>query len=128
MAKLAPCELDPFCAEIEQLGFAFAPLVISNSEIELILAELDRLPSDKAARREQTYAARNLLQSAPSVARLANGVRVRALASSVIGTAFPVRGILFDKVPARIGKLGGIRTRSFQSPTEKKCPALLPGQ
>jgi hypothetical protein len=124
MVALAPCELDPFCAEIAQLGFAFAPLVYSNSEIESILDELGRLTVHKTARRDRTYAARNLLQTVPSVARLANEVRIREIVSSVIGDGFPVRGILFDKLPAANWQVGWHQDQIIPVADRKEAPGF----
>ena len=51
------------------------------------------------SRRGSTYAMRNLLAQVPAIGALANSEPLRSLAGQVIGEgAFPVRGILFDKV------------------------------
>jgi len=82
-------------------GYAIVPGVIGPAEVERILHALDAAGgAEGARRRESVYAIRNLLDAVPEVRALAESSAVRALVEPVLGaSAFPVRGILFDKTP-----------------------------
>jgi hypothetical protein len=87
--------------QLEKDGYAIVPGAIGRAEVERLLAALDAAGgSEGARRRESVYAIRNLLDAVPEVRALAESPAVRALVEPVLGaSAFPVRGILFDKTP-----------------------------
>jgi ectoine hydroxylase-related dioxygenase (phytanoyl-CoA dioxygenase family) len=92
--------LNGYCEEISERGFTLIADVVSEGEIVAIVAELDRLSAGQSSRRGQVYAARNLLSTVPAIATLARAPQVHSLVEPVVGKDhFPVRGILFDKVP-----------------------------
>jgi Phytanoyl-CoA dioxygenase (PhyH) len=87
-------------SEIETDGFALIPTAVSEDEIEAVLEALAQPLAGQSSRRGRVYAARNLLATVPAIAELANGTAIRELVEQILGkNAFPVRGILFDKVP-----------------------------
>jgi ectoine hydroxylase-related dioxygenase (phytanoyl-CoA dioxygenase family) len=88
-------------AQLEENGYAIVPDLIGRAEVERLLQALDAAGgAEGARRRESVYAIRNLLDAVPEVRALAESPAVRALVEPVLGTsAFPVRGILFDKTP-----------------------------
>jgi hypothetical protein len=93
-------DLNAFFDDVNQLGFAIVPDVIIDADVEAIISELARLPVGESSRGGQMYAARNLLSTVPRIASLAGAPAIRQLVQKVLGIgAFPVRGILFDKVP-----------------------------
>lgn len=93
-------DVEAYCAEVDVKGFALVSEVVSNGDIETIFAELGHLQAGQSSRRGKVYAARNLLSTAPSIANLARSSEVHGLVAPILGsTSFPVRGILFDKVP-----------------------------
>ncbi|HEX8455025.1 MAG TPA: phytanoyl-CoA dioxygenase family protein [Longimicrobium sp.] len=88
-------------ALLEEDAYAIVPHVIGRAEVERLLHALDAAGgAEGARRRESVYAIRNLLDAVPEVRALAESPAVRALVEPVLGaSAFPVRGILFDKTP-----------------------------
>jgi hypothetical protein len=94
-------DLKASSTEIDERGFAIVPKVIGDKDIEAIISELARLPVGKSSRGGQMYAARNLLSTVPALAKLARATEILRLAEGILGDgAFPIRGILFDKVPS----------------------------
>jgi len=87
--------------QLEEDGYAIVPDVIGRAEVERLLHALDAAGGTEGARRrESVYAIRNLLDAVPEVRALAESSAIRALVEPVLGaSAFPVRGILFDKTP-----------------------------
>ncbi|MDB6124143.1 MAG: protein involved in biosynthesis of mitomycin antibiotics/polyketide fumonisin [Pedosphaera sp.] len=87
----------------DRLGFALIPNVIGQEEMaQLIQAITQTNPNSTAIRQrgQGTYAMRNLLETVPAVKTLAASTPIRLLVESILGpTAFPVRGLLFDKTP-----------------------------
>lgn len=92
-------ESDVFC-QVETDGFAVRENVLCDSETDhLIHAIESRQDGDGLFRQGRIFAVRNLLDL-PEVRTLAESKAVRDLACEVLGhEAFPVRGILFDKIP-----------------------------
>lgn len=86
--------------EIEENGFALRENILSPSEIDRLLAALDQINRPGTLRRRNVvFAIRNLLEDSPEVRALANSTAIRALVEPILGPeAFPVRGILFDKI------------------------------
>ena len=104
MTQVKPVPLDPL-EQIDRDGFALPAETVDQRVVRDLLAAIDRLdddPTGKATirRRGRGYAMRNLLDRLPEVRRLATSPRVASFANYVLGSsAFPVRGLLFDKVP-----------------------------
>jgi hypothetical protein len=88
--------------EVEKNGFATCRAVASPSEIAELLAAISRMNQHPGLRKKMgIFAVRNLLEECPEIQKFASSPFVRDLVEPVLGTAcFPVRGILFDKVPA----------------------------
>jgi Phytanoyl-CoA dioxygenase (PhyH) len=84
--------------EIWTDGFAVCEGVVSPQAIDELLEALNGIgPGDSGHRRGGI---RNLLEASPQVRALANSPNVAHFVEGVLGPgAFPVRGILFDKVP-----------------------------
>jgi hypothetical protein len=93
-------DLNAFFDDVSNLGFAIVPNVLLDQDIDSIISELAQLPSGESSRGGRMYAARNLLSTVPKVGELAGAPKIRPLVQRILGnTTFPVRGILFDKVP-----------------------------
>jgi ectoine hydroxylase-related dioxygenase (phytanoyl-CoA dioxygenase family) len=80
-------------------GFAMVEDVLGDEKIEILLSSLDTLDeSNSILRRGGVFAARNLLEISPEIRALADSLAIRDIVTPVLGeSAFPVRGILFDK-------------------------------
>jgi ectoine hydroxylase-related dioxygenase (phytanoyl-CoA dioxygenase family) len=92
-------EMGMLC-QIENDGYAVQEGVLSEPEIAELINALDKQQNgDSLLRHGRIFAVRNLLDL-PEIGKLAESEPVRELAQAVLGdTAFPVRGILFDKIP-----------------------------
>ncbi len=88
-------------AEVAAKGFAIVEGVLSRSAVENLLTCLAHIGDTGSVRkRGGIFAVRNLLDVSPEVRELAHSETVRALVEPVLGERFfPVRGILFDKIP-----------------------------
>ena len=88
-------------AEVAAKGFAIVEGVLSRSAVEHLLTCLAHIGDTGSVRkRGGIFAVRNLLDVSPEVRELAHSEAVRALVAPVLGERFfPVRGILFDKIP-----------------------------
>jgi len=86
--------------EIEENGFALRENTLSLSEIARLLTNLAEIDHPGTLqRRNAVFAIRNLLDALPEFRELANSAAIRALIEPILGAnAFPVRGILFDKI------------------------------
>src|ERR1700746_4114337 len=83
--------------EIQTNGFIVCESVLSRQTIDALVEALGRI--DRAQSAHRRGGIRNLLDVSPEVRELADSSAVRALVEAVLGPdAFPVRGILFDKV------------------------------
>jgi hypothetical protein len=87
--------------EVEKNGFATCRAVASPSEIAELLAAISRMNEHSGLRKKMgVFAVRNLLEECPEIRKFASLPLVRRLVEPVLGReCFPVRGILFDKVP-----------------------------
>ncbi len=87
--------------EITARGFAIVEGVLSPSRVEHLLTSLEHIGDTGSVRkRGGIFAVRNLLDVSPEVRELAHSEAVRALVEPILGDRFfPVRGILFDKIP-----------------------------
>lgn len=95
---------------IEQDGFSILPNVLTSSETQLWIEELDQLfESDSATiknRQGAVYAARNILSSLPGCCDIRNLPELANLLSEVLGPSYGlVRGLYFDKHPDRTWSL-----------------------
>jgi hypothetical protein len=88
--------------DVEKNGFATCRAVASPSEIVELLAAISRMNEHPGLRKKMAvFAVRNLLEECPAIRTFTSSLFVRRLVEPVLGTeCFPVRGILFDKVPA----------------------------
>jgi hypothetical protein len=74
--------------EVGSRGFAIVEDVLSHSEAELLLAELNAVGQREGIqRRGGVLAVRNLLEVAPSITRLARSDNVYRIAAAVLGPA-----------------------------------------
>ena len=81
-------------------GFFILRVVLGSAEIDALVAALHENLAHPSSRRDADYAARNLLSDVPAVRQLARSNALLSIVQTVVGLeAFPVRGILFDKVP-----------------------------
>ncbi len=88
-------------AAVETDGFAIVEGVLSRAMVDHLLTSLAHIGDTGSVRkRGGIFAVRNLLDVSPEVRELAHSEAVRALVEPVLGERFfPVRGILFDKIP-----------------------------
>jgi hypothetical protein len=82
-------------------GFAIVEDVLSREKVDALLHALERIGDTGSVRkRSGIFAVRNLLDVSAEVRERADSDAVRVLVEPVLGTHFfPVRGILFDKIP-----------------------------
>ena len=87
-------------SQIETDGYAIQDDILSGSQVDELIETLEKQQEGESLLRlGRTFAVRNLLQL-PEIGKLAESESVSELARAVLGdTAFPVRGILFDKIP-----------------------------
>ena len=87
--------------EVREKGFAIVDEVLSRSVVNDLLTALEETDHSGSERKHgSVFAIRNLLDTSPEVRALAWSETLRAMIEPVLGTKyFPVRGILFDKVP-----------------------------
>ena len=86
---------------IEADGFAIIEGVLSSQTVAHLLAVLEYIRDTGSVRkRGGIFAVRNLLDVSAEVSDLVKSESVRALVEPLLGEDFfPVRGILFDKIP-----------------------------
>jgi len=82
-------------------GFAIVENIFSPSQVDFLLSALEKVDNGEGVRsRGGVFALRNLLDVSPQVQAVAASREIRNLVEQVLGSnAFPVRGILFDKIP-----------------------------
>jgi len=82
-------------------GFAVFEKVVSSSVCEALSVDLTaRFESQQDSARSRIGGVRNLFQSCPLVAEVADSPSIKSILSSLLGVeAFPVRSIFFDKTP-----------------------------
>ncbi len=82
-------------------GFAIVEDVLSRQKVDDLLVALERIGDTGSVRkRGGIFAVRNLLDVSPEVGELANSDPVQTLVEPILGAHFfPVRGILFYKIP-----------------------------
>ncbi len=87
--------------EVEAKGFSIAERVLSTQTVNHLLIALERISEAGSIRnRGGIFAVRNLLDVSPEVRELATSSLIRDLVEPILGPCFfPVRGILFDKIP-----------------------------
>ena len=85
--------------QIEDQGFAIRNAVLSPHQVHQLQAALDRIPQSPTQHRRGGI--RNLLDESAEIHHLAASPEIRNLVQPILGPqCFPVRGILFDKLPA----------------------------
>jgi hypothetical protein len=91
---------DNVLRQIERDGYAIREDVLSEPEVDGLIDALERRKDGSGLQRGgKVFAVRNLLDLA-EIRKVAVSEPVRNLARAVLGeSAFPVRGILFDKIP-----------------------------
>jgi len=87
--------------EVEKNGFAIREGVLSRQNAAELVATLNKIAqSDSVRKRGGVFAVRNLLDESLDARNLAISDSLRVLIEPVLGKYFfPVRGILFDKIP-----------------------------
>lgn len=87
--------------EVRTDGFAIVEGVLSRTIVEHLLTSLEHISDTGSVRkRGGIFAVRNLLDVSPEVRELAHSEAIRTPVAPVLGERFfPVRGILFDKIP-----------------------------
>jgi hypothetical protein len=95
------CSVATSREEVEQRGFATCSDVLSAAEVANLSIALERMREASSVRkRGEIFAVRNLLDVSPEVKELAHSTAVHNLVEPILGPdCFPVRGILFDKIP-----------------------------
>lgn len=86
--------------EINHDGFAIQEGLLSSEAVDSLIGVLERHEyGDSLERQGKVFAVRNLLDQ-PEITELAGSSQIRALIEAALGSVFfPVRGILFDKLP-----------------------------
>jgi hypothetical protein len=87
--------------QIVKDGFAIVENVLTPTQIDSLIFSLEKVDNNEGVRsRGGVFALRNLLDASPEVSALACSKEIRALVEPILGpNAFPVRDILFDKIP-----------------------------
>lgn len=82
-------------------GFAIIENVLPPSQVDSLISSLEKINLNEGVRsRGGIFALRNLLDASAEVRALASSKEIRNLVDPILGpNAFPVRGILFDKIP-----------------------------
>jgi ectoine hydroxylase-related dioxygenase (phytanoyl-CoA dioxygenase family) len=92
--SLRSAEQEQLAAAIARDGWAVTPPLVSQLEVDALVAALAPLAGDARG------GVRNLLDVAPAVRALATSPAVRSVAEAVLGPeCFAVRALLFDKTP-----------------------------
>jgi hypothetical protein len=87
--------------EVEKKGFAKCRAVVAATEVAELLRAIGRINEQAGLRMTRgVFAVRNLLEECLEIRDLAYSPAIRRLIEPVLGAeCYPVRGILFDKVP-----------------------------
>ena len=88
-------------SDVQTDGYAIVEGVLSPMTVEHLLTSLQQIADTGSVRkRGGVFAVRNLLDVSLEVRELAHSEVIRALVEPILGKRFfPVRGILFDKIP-----------------------------
>ncbi len=86
---------------VENAGFAVISSLLSPHDVQELVRTLEALDETMSANdRGPVYAIRNLLDLVPEIRALSKSPKICTLVGPIVGpSGFPVRGILFDKVP-----------------------------
>jgi len=97
MTMLDPRELS---RHVEVHGYALQDGILSNLEADELIKSIENEQAGQGVHRNgKIFAIRNLLDS-PTIRTLAGSEQILAFARAILGgKAYPVRGILFDKIP-----------------------------
>jgi len=87
--------------KVKRDGYATCDDVLSPTQVNELLLGLENIQESESVRkRGGVFAVRNLLDVSPEVFALARSSALQELVEPVLGPEyFPVRGILFDKIP-----------------------------
>lgn len=101
---MANSETEPemFSRSVFEGGFACVDNVLDEDEVNRLIEVLEsKSKTDSSLRKGGgTFAIRNLLEEVPDIAALAGSAKIHRLVEPILGgDSFPVRGILFDKIP-----------------------------
>lgn len=93
--------LKDIASEVEHTGFTVVEGVLSREQVDSLISALEGINENSAVRRRGgIFAVRNLLDISTEVRALATSDAIRGLVEPILGQQFfPVRGILFDKIP-----------------------------
>lgn len=88
-------------SEVEENGFTICEDILPVQTVVTLLAAIERIDQAASVRkRGGVFAVRNLLDISPEVRELADSEPIHELIEPILGRDFfPVRGILFDKIP-----------------------------
>ncbi len=97
----AATESIDIASEVQTDGYAIVEDVLSRQQVDDLLHALECIGDTGSVRkRGGIFAVRNLLDESAEVRELAGSDAIRALVEPILGAHFfPVRGILFDKIP-----------------------------
>ena len=86
---------------VDRDGFAVVESLVSKEQLASLVEVLERISGQASVRQHGgVFAIRNLLEVVPEVSELTVSPAVRSLVQAILGVdCFPVRGILFDKIP-----------------------------
>lgn len=100
MSQQPVLESDRYATDFARDGYFIQENVVSDREVEELLAAVAAIPNGEAVRRRRgVYGVRNLLEICPAVQELARWPKIRRWVTPVLGEqAFAVRAIFFDKV------------------------------
>jgi hypothetical protein len=86
---------------VDRDGFAIVDSIVPNEQLASLLVGLNRISDNVSVRKHGgIFAVRNLLEVVPEVNELAGSAAIKSLVQAILGVdCFPVRGILFDKIP-----------------------------
>ncbi len=86
---------------VERDGFAICEDTLSSDTVAELCAALQQIDEENSVRkRSGVFAVRSLLSAAACIRELADSLQVRKIVEAILGPdAFPVSGILFDKIP-----------------------------
>lgn len=117
-------------SNLERDGFAVIPDVVGESKVAELIHAMETARADIPAMQRcgrSSYAMRNLLESVPAVRALARSRNVQAITERVLGSdAFPVRGLLFDKIPGANWKVAWHQDLSIAVRRQKEVASFGP--
>lgn len=97
----APIDTKILWERVKTDGYAIVPPFVTARTISRLIAAVEQAQGSAILkRRNQAFAIRNLLESVPEIAELAEAGEIAKLVAPILGEySFPVRATLFDKRP-----------------------------